>query len=230
MSQSFRVFITFRSMRGLFFHFSKLFFIQNYRFLYHGDQKISWWTSCRWRAVNFEIHLWSSGVTAFGDRPASSMSKLAPAWTLTSEFDRINWPLTSEMFTFWICTRVFQWSCLKAVSVSTFVLGGLRGFTATSDLVLKDHKKGTQLSYMYYICKHTLHYTDFSFCFAHSMFGYWNALCWNSPTVKPYFEVVQASKTPPKASLVSCLANTLNLNTLLQHLHTTFQVPAFRSC
>ena len=29
----------------LFFNFSKLFFIQNYRFLYHGDQKISWWTS-----------------------------------------------------------------------------------------------------------------------------------------------------------------------------------------
>ena len=28
-----------------FFNFSKLFFIQNYRFLYHGDQKISWWTS-----------------------------------------------------------------------------------------------------------------------------------------------------------------------------------------
>ena len=27
-----------------FFHFSKLFLIQNYRFLYHGDQKISWWT------------------------------------------------------------------------------------------------------------------------------------------------------------------------------------------
>ena len=42
------------------------------------------------------------------------------------------------MFTFWICTRVLQWSCLKAVSVSTFVLGGLRmrGSTATSDLVL----------------------------------------------------------------------------------------------
>ena len=39
------------------------------------------------------------------------------------------------MFTFWICTRVLQWSCLKAVSVSTFVLGGLRGFTATSDIV-----------------------------------------------------------------------------------------------
>ena len=30
--------------KRLFFHFSKLFLIQNYRFLYHGDQKISWWT------------------------------------------------------------------------------------------------------------------------------------------------------------------------------------------
>ena len=48
----------------LFLRFSKLFFIQNYHFLYHGDQKISWWTSCRWRAVNFEIHLWSSGMNA----------------------------------------------------------------------------------------------------------------------------------------------------------------------
>ena len=46
ISQSFRVFISFRSMRDTtFFHFSKLFFIQDYRFLYHGDQKISWWTS-----------------------------------------------------------------------------------------------------------------------------------------------------------------------------------------
>ena len=43
ISQSFRVF---RSRRDTtFFHFSKLFFIQNYRFLFHGDQKISWWTS-----------------------------------------------------------------------------------------------------------------------------------------------------------------------------------------
>ena len=38
ISQSFRVFITFRSMRDTtFFHFSKHFFVQNYRFLYHGD-------------------------------------------------------------------------------------------------------------------------------------------------------------------------------------------------
>ena len=46
ISQSFRAFISFRSRRDTtFFHFSKLFFIQNYRFLDHGDQKISWWTS-----------------------------------------------------------------------------------------------------------------------------------------------------------------------------------------
>ena len=46
ISQSFRVFISFRSRRDTtFFHFSKLFFIQNWRFLYHGEQKISWWTS-----------------------------------------------------------------------------------------------------------------------------------------------------------------------------------------
>ena len=66
ISQSFRVFISFSSIRDTtFFHFSKLFFIQNYRFLYHGDQKISWWTlRYRWRAVNFEIHLWSSGRNA----------------------------------------------------------------------------------------------------------------------------------------------------------------------
>ena len=86
ISQSFRVFITFRSRRDTtFFIFRNSFFVQNYRFLYHGDQKISWWTSCRWRAVNFEIHLCISGVTAFGDRSASSMSKWTPAWTLTSE-------------------------------------------------------------------------------------------------------------------------------------------------
>ena len=44
--------------------------------------------ACRWRAINFEIHLWSSGQNAdciFGDRSASSMSKWRPAWTLTPE-------------------------------------------------------------------------------------------------------------------------------------------------
>ena len=44
--------------------------------------------ACRWRAVNCEIHLWSSGKNAdciFGDRSASSMSKWRPAWTLTPE-------------------------------------------------------------------------------------------------------------------------------------------------
>ena len=87
ISQSFRVFISFRSRRDTTF-FSKLFFIQNYRFLYRGDQKISDGQACRWWAVNFEIHLWSSGKNAdciFGDRSASSMSKWRPVWTLTPE-------------------------------------------------------------------------------------------------------------------------------------------------
>ena len=75
ISKSFRVFITLRSIRGTtFFHFSKLFFIPNYRFLYHGDQKISWeesagggrstskstcevpaWSSdCIWRSISIQ--------------------------------------------------------------------------------------------------------------------------------------------------------------------------------
>ena len=63
ISQSFRFFITFRSMRvPTFFHFLKLFFCTKLPFPYHGDQKISWWRICRWRAVNFEIHLCSSDM------------------------------------------------------------------------------------------------------------------------------------------------------------------------
>ena len=48
--------------KRFFFIFRNSFFVQNYRFLYHGDQKISWWRICRWRAVNFEIHLCSSDM------------------------------------------------------------------------------------------------------------------------------------------------------------------------
>ena len=43
----------------LFFSFFETLFCTSYRFLYHGDQKISWWRICRWWAVNFEIHLCS---------------------------------------------------------------------------------------------------------------------------------------------------------------------------
>ena len=66
ISQSFRVFISFRSMRDTtFFHFSKL-------FLYKITVSLTMvikrspggQASCRWRAVNFEIHLWSSGRNA----------------------------------------------------------------------------------------------------------------------------------------------------------------------
>ena len=142
-----------------FFHFSKLFFIQNtVCFPMHGDQKISWWRicSCGERSTSKSacvVPAWS--LTAFGDRSASSVTKFSSrvnpdlengsfwleirdaehvdrcSWNIR-KFDRINWPLTSEMFTFWVC---LQWSWLKAVSVHAFVLGGLRGSTATSSLV-----------------------------------------------------------------------------------------------
>ena len=60
------LFMTFRNKRNeqvsFFFVFRNSFFLQNYRFLYHGDQKISCWRVCRWRAVNFEIHLCSSSL------------------------------------------------------------------------------------------------------------------------------------------------------------------------
>ena len=91
ISQSFRVFISFRSMRDTtFFHFAKLFFINKITVFFTMVIKRSpdGQASCRWRAVNFEIHLWISGKNAdciFGDRSASSVSKWRPAWTLTPE-------------------------------------------------------------------------------------------------------------------------------------------------
>ena len=89
ISQSFRVFISFTSRRDTtFFYFSKLFFIQNYRFLYHGDQKISWWTSLQVAGSqlrNPPVKFWQNADCIFGDRSASSMSKWRPAWTLTPE-------------------------------------------------------------------------------------------------------------------------------------------------
>ena len=139
--------------------------MQNYRFLYHGDQKISGWRICRWCTggqlrnppVQIRRELWLH--LAIDQHPVCP--NLAPAWTLTSEmvlfgsksltlsmwidvhvveicasslreFDRINWPLTSEMFTL-LDMRATLVS--ETVSVPTFVLGGLRGSTATSDLV-----------------------------------------------------------------------------------------------
>ena len=107
-----------------------------------------------------EIPAWT--LTAFGDRSASSMSKERPAWTLTPEMipsgsksvtlsmfiDLLTstgedgliastdlWP--EEMFTFRKCLR---WSSLKAVSVPTSVIGGLRSSTAISDLVYSSQK------------------------------------------------------------------------------------------
>ena len=106
----------------LFFIFAKLFFTHYYRFLYLGDQKISWWTSCRWRVggqlrnppVKFRHERWLHLV--IDQHPVCP--NLVPAWTLTSEFDRINWPLTSahvscngRVWKQFRCLRLFQEAC-----------------------------------------------------------------------------------------------------------------------
>ena len=144
-----------------FFHFSKLFFIQNYRFLYHGDQKISWWTSCRWRAVNFKIHLWSSGRNADCIWRSISIQHVQIEAGLNSDpgndsfwdkirdaehvidlliivhVDRRRWrsyQLTSDLKRCLLFRKCLRWSSRKAASVPSSVIGGL-GATATSDLV-----------------------------------------------------------------------------------------------
>ena len=117
ISQSFRVFITFMSMRDTtFFHFSKHFFLYKITASFTmviwrspggefaGGGRSTWKSTC-------EVPGWLWLHLAIDQHPVCP--NLAPAWTLTSEFDRINWPLTSEMFTFWICTRAWkQFRCL----------------------------------------------------------------------------------------------------------------------
>ena len=91
ISQSFRVFISLISDQGEI----RLFFIFRNSFLYKITvsftmviKRYPGGQACRWRAVNFEIYLWSSSKNAdriFGDRSASSKSKWRPAWFLTPE-------------------------------------------------------------------------------------------------------------------------------------------------
>ena len=146
------------------FHFSKLFFVQNYRFLYHGDQKISWSRICRWRVVNSEIHLCSSDMKSdciwrsisiqYVQKEPGVNSDLGNGsfWVVIRDakhVDRSNNQsgLLKHYNTGLIAStdldlkrcllfrKCLRWSSLKAVSVPTSVIGGLRGYTATSDLV-----------------------------------------------------------------------------------------------
>ena len=80
-----------------------------------------------------------SGESAGDGRSTSKSTCVVLAWTLTSEnasfgvcASRWSHQLTSDpkrCLLFWKC---LQWSCLKAVLVPTFVLGGLWGSTTTS--------------------------------------------------------------------------------------------------
>ena len=89
ISQSFRAFISFRSRRDTtFFSFFETLLYKITVSFTMVIKRSPGGQACRWRAINFEIHLWSSGKNAdciFGDRSASSMSKWRPAWTLTAE-------------------------------------------------------------------------------------------------------------------------------------------------
>ena len=152
ISQSFRVFISSRSMRDTtFFHFSKLFLIQNYRFLYHGDQKISWWTLQvagsqlrnppvkfrheRWLHLAIDLHpacpnrgrleLWPRKWFLLGQiREAKHVDRS----THYSTVDRRRWrshQLTSDLKGCLLFRKCLRWSSRKAVSVPTSVIGGL---------------------------------------------------------------------------------------------------------
>ena len=83
-----------------FFIFSKLF----YRFLYHGDQKIFWWRICRWLAINFEIHLCSSGMNSIWPRRTFFLRSVQVG-------DRINWPLTPrDVYFLKMHANILKWS------------------------------------------------------------------------------------------------------------------------
>ena len=168
ISQSFRVFITFRSMRDTtFFHFSNLFFIQNYRFLYHGDQKISWWTlqvagsQLRNPPVKFRQERWLHlAIDQHPACPNGGRLELWPrkwflleqnpwrwaCWSICSlvHVDRCRWrsnQLTSDLKRCLLFQKCLRWSSRKAVSVPTSVIGGF-GATGTSDLVHCYHTGG----------------------------------------------------------------------------------------
>ena len=96
-----------------FFYFSKLFFIYNYWFLYHDDQKISWWRICRCVAGG-QLR---NPPAQFG----CVNSDLGECffWGLCKMLagDRINWPLTPRDVYFFgnACNgRVWrQFRCLR---------------------------------------------------------------------------------------------------------------------
>ena len=126
---------------------------------YHGDQT-TWRTSYRICCIWFIL-----------DQNPVCLNR-ALAWTLTLEivlfrsksvtqsmyidagqdlfwFDRINWRLTSGDFLFlWKC---LHWSCLKAVLLRTFVVGGMRGSTVTGGSCEK-----STCSYSKIECRRTL--------------------------------------------------------------------------
>ena len=108
---------------------------------------------CRWRAVNFEIHLWSSGINAdciwqsiciqhvqieaglnsdpgndsFWDKSVT-LTMLIDFLTSSLHVDRRRWrshQLTSDLKGCLLFRKCLRWSSRKAVSVPASVIGGL---------------------------------------------------------------------------------------------------------
>ena len=176
ISQSFRVFITFRSMRDTtFFHFFET------HFLYKIPLLLPWWSKDvlvvqvasgqlrnppvkfrheRWLHLAIDQHpacpnrgrleLWPRKWFLFGRNPWRWA-----CWSIYSPVDKLSrcrstqvklytgliasidlWP--QEMFTFSEMLALVPSETVKAVSVPTSVIGGLRGSTATSDLVQEE--------------------------------------------------------------------------------------------
>ena len=106
--------------------------------------------ACRWRAVNCEIHLWSSGKNAdciFGDRSASSMSKWRPAWTLTPEM--IPFPTKSVTLSMLIDLLTSTMSCRSTqVKIASTDLWPQKMFTFSEMLALVE----SESSFGAYVC------------------------------------------------------------------------------
>ena len=123
--------------------------------------------SCRWQAVNFEIHLWSSGRNADCSwRPISihvqmeaglnSDPEMIPFGTKSVKLsmlidlhvDRRRWrshQLTSDLKRCLLFRKCLPWSSRKAVSVPTSVIGGL-GAPQRPAILFAQKKAHTQRS------------------------------------------------------------------------------------
>ena len=112
--------------------------------------------ACRWRAVNFEIHLWSSGKNAdciFGDRSASSMSIWRPAWTLTPEMIPFGTKSVTLSMLIDLLTSTTMMSCRSTqVNIASTDLWPQEMFTFSEMLALVESERLSESNFGAYVC------------------------------------------------------------------------------